>query len=165
MTPEDQNALAGRLDAHVLTLRMLYPDGASLFTALSGCLPDLRALVAAAGPEGIEALALRFPNLGHFAQLLASLPRGAPDVASVPPPHGRGRGRDAPSRAAPLPFRLQRAAALLEHVDDPLAADARGACREVASRLVLLEEALGGMLAGGDGAADRAREVLTLDWS
>ena len=165
MTPEDQHALAGRLDARVLSLRMSCLDGMPLFKALSGCLPDLRALVAAAGPEGMEAMARRFPNLGHFAALLASLPRDAPGVASDPPPHGRGRDRDVPSRAAPLPFRLQRAAALLEHVDDPLAADARAACREVASRLVLLEETLGQMLAGGDGAAERAREVLALDWS
>lgn len=165
MTPEDQHALAGRLDARVLTLRMLCLDGMPLFDALSGYLPDLRALVAAAGPAGMAALVRRFPNLGHFAELLAGLPRGAPAVASDPPPPGRGRGRDILPGRAPLPFRLQRAAAILEHVDDPLAADARAACREVASRLVLLEETLGRMLAGGDGAAERARQVLALDWS
>lgn len=165
MTPDDQHALAGRLDACVLALRMLCLDGMPLFNALSGCLADLRALVAVAGPEGMEALARRFPNLGLFAEMLAGLPRGAPGVASDPPPPGRGRGRGAHPRAAPLPFRLQRAAALLEHVDGPLAADARAACREVASRLVLLEETLGRMLAGGDGAAERARQVLALDWS
>lgn len=165
MTPEEQNALAGRLDARVLTLRMFCLDGMPLFNALSGCLPDLRALDAAAGPAGMAALARRFPNLGRFAEMLASLPRGAPGVASVPPPPRRGRDQDALPGRAPLPFRLQRAAALLGHVDDPLAADARAACREVASRLVLLEETLGRMLAGGDGAAERAREVLALDWS
>ena len=165
MTPEDQTALAGRLDAHVQTLRMFCLDGMHLFNALSDRLPDLKALMAAAGPAGMEVLARRFPHLGCFAALLASLPRGGPGVAFIPPRAESGRGQGTASRPAPLPFRLQRAAALLEGAEDPLAADAQAACREVASRLVLLEETLARLLDGEAGAAARAREVLALDWS
>ncbi len=117
----------------------------------------------AAGPDGMTSLARRFPNLGHLAELLAGLPRCAPGVPLVPSEPGRGQG--GMPRPGPLPFRLQRAAALLAQSDDPLAADAQAACREVASRLVLLEETLGRLLAGGQGAAERARMVLALDWT
>lgn len=165
MTSEDQRKLAGDLDAHVQRLRAFCPDGMLLLNALSDRMPDLRALMDAAGPAGITNLVRQFPNLGHLAELLADLPRRAPGVPLVPSEPGRGQGQGGMPRPGPLPFRLQRAAALLAQSDDPLAADAQAACREVASRLVLLEETLGRLLAGGEGAAERAREVLALDWS
>lgn len=100
MTPEDQKALAGRLDDHVLRLREFCPDWALLLNALSDRLPDLRALTTAAGPAVMDSLARQFPNLARFTALLASLPRGAPGVASDSPPPRVGQGRDILTRNA-----------------------------------------------------------------
>ena len=65
----------------------------------------------------------------------------------------------------PLPLRLDRAASILSRTDDPGAADAQSACAEVAARFVILEEALHAVLSGKDGAMERARRALALDWS
>lgn len=60
----------------------------------------------------------------------------------------------------PLPLRLHRAVSILSRTGDPGAADAQAACAETAARIVMLEEALHGLLSGAEGAADRARRVL-----
>ena len=68
-------------------------------------------------------------------------------------------------KTAPLPFRLQRAAAILAHTDDPDAADAQSACREVAARIVSLEDALHAVLSGKEGGMEQARRAIATDWS
>ena len=165
MTLDEQRSLAGRLDSHVLTLRYYCLDGTSLFNALSDRLPDLKALKEAAGPSGMETFARQFPSLGHFAELLASLPRGVPSATFIPPKPGSGQGQESARKAAPLPFRLQRAAAILAYTDDPDAADAQSACREVAARIVSLEEALHAVLSGKEGAMEQARRTIAINWS
>lgn len=55
----------------------------------------------------------------------------------------------------PLPLRLHRAASILSRTGDPKAADAQAACREGASRIVLLEETLARLMDGKDGAVGR----------
>ena len=170
MTAAEQRRLALDLDSHVRNLRSFNLDGAPLLQAMSGRLADLKALVDAAGPGGVGRLAAQFPDFGRVATLLAGLPKGRSRsaVRSCGPAGIQDRereGQEGTRRVAPLPVRLQHAAALLEQADDPLAADARHACREVASRLVLFEETLGRMLRGEKGAAEWAREMLALDWS
>lgn len=60
----------------------------------------------------------------------------------------------------PMPLRLHRAASILSRSGDPGAADAQSACAETAARIVMLEEALAGLLEGLEGASDRARRLL-----
>lgn len=165
MTLDEQRSLAGRLDSHVLTLRYYCLEGMSLFNALSDRLPELKALKEAAGPSGMEGLAREFPSFGHFAELLAGLPRGVPSRTFIPPRPGAAQGPESARKAALLPFRLQRAAAILAHADDHDAADAQSACREVAARIVSLEEALHAVLSSKEGAMEQARRVIAIDWS
>ncbi len=65
----------------------------------------------------------------------------------------------------PLPLRLHRAVSILSRTDDPGAADAQSACGEVATRLVILEEALRALLSNTEGAEEQARRALAYDWS
>jgi hypothetical protein len=165
MTLDEQRRLAGSLDSHVLMLRSYCHDGMVLFNALSDRLPDLKALKEAAGPSGMETFARRFPSLGIFAELLAGLPRGVSNPTFIPPKPGSGQSQESTRNAALLPFRLQRAAAILAHTDDPDAADAQSACREVGARIVSLEDALHAVLSGKEGAMEQARRAIAIDWT
>ena len=165
MTLDEQHRLAVDLDSHVRVLQHYCHDGMVLFNALSDRLPDLKALKEAAGPSGMDAFARQLPSLGRFAEMLASLPRGIPSPTFVPPRGGTGNGKESTRNAALLPFRLQRAAAILAQTNDPDAADAQSACREVAARIVSLEEALHAVLSGKEDAMERARRAIAIDWS
>ena len=119
VTPDEQRRLARDLDAHVQHLRRFAFDGARLLHALSGRLPEMRALMAAAGPGGMGDLARRHPGLALFAELLDGLPRAAraeavaSSASSPAGPEPRGGGARPAGQAALDPLDAYRCAKLL----------------------------------------------------
>ena len=63
MTAAKQKQLARELDTRVRYLRLTGLDGIALFAAMSDRMADFKALMDAAGPSGMDALAWRLPDL------------------------------------------------------------------------------------------------------
>ena len=51
-------------------------EGMALFAAMSDRLPDFKALLDAAGPEGMDGFAGRLPDLRRYAELLTGVAKG-----------------------------------------------------------------------------------------
>ena len=90
VTAAKQRQLARELDTRVRYLRLTGLDDAALVAAMSDRLADIRALLDAAGPSGMDGLPQRLPDLRRLAALLAGLAAGgAQDGADSLPTPGR----------------------------------------------------------------------------
>lgn len=76
MTPAKQQRMARELDTRVRYLRLTGLNGMILVAAMSDRIADLKTLVDAAGPNGMNGLVSCLPDLRHYAQLLTSIAVG-----------------------------------------------------------------------------------------
>ena len=79
MTAAKQGRLARELDTRVRYLRLTGLDGIALFAAMADRMPDFKALMDGAGPDGMDALAGRLPDLRNYATVLTGVTRGIQD--------------------------------------------------------------------------------------
>jgi len=70
MTAAGRARLARELNIRVKYLRLTGLDGPALVEAMASRMGDVRALMEGAGPDGMDGLARRLPDLRHFAALL-----------------------------------------------------------------------------------------------
>lgn len=85
MTDAKKQRLAKELDTRVRYLRLTGLDGVALFAAMSDRMSDFKALMDAAGPDGMDEFAQRLPDLRHYAALLTSIATSIRDsVIKVP---------------------------------------------------------------------------------
>ena len=76
MTDTRKRQLARELDTRIRYLRLTGLDDTALFLAMAGRMDDFKALADAAGPNGVDSLAGRLPDLRYYAQLLTSIQDG-----------------------------------------------------------------------------------------
>lgn len=75
-------------------LRLTGLDDAALVAAMSDRMADVRTVLDAAGPSGMDGLPQRLPDLRRLAALLAGMAAGgAQDGAELLPTQGRSAGR------------------------------------------------------------------------
>ena len=67
------------MDTRVRYLRLSGMEGMTLFAAMSDRLPDFKALLDAAGPEGMDSFARSLPDLRRYAKLLTGVAKGIQD--------------------------------------------------------------------------------------
>ncbi len=79
MTAAKQKQLARELDTRVRYLRLTGLQGIALFAAMSDRMADVKALLDAAGPGGMDALAGRLPDLRFYAGLLTGIAQDIQD--------------------------------------------------------------------------------------
>ncbi len=79
MTAAKQGCLARELDTRVRYLRLTGLDGIALFAAMADQMPDFKTLMDATGPDGMDALARRLPDLRHYASMLTGIAQGIQD--------------------------------------------------------------------------------------
>lgn len=85
MTDAKKQRIAKELDARVRYLRLTGLEGVALFAAMSDRMADFKALMDAAGPDGMDGFAQQRPDLHHYAALLTSIAAGIRDgVIKVP---------------------------------------------------------------------------------
>ena len=86
MTAAKLRQLARELDTRARYLRLTGLDDAALVAAMADRMADLRTVLDAAGPSGMDGLPQRLPNLRRLAALLTSTTAGgAQDGADTPP--------------------------------------------------------------------------------
>ena len=76
MTDTRKRQLARELDTRVRYLRLTGLEDTALFLAMADRMDDFKALMGAAGPDGVDSLAGRLPDLRHYARLLTSIQDG-----------------------------------------------------------------------------------------
>ncbi len=76
MTQAKQRQLARELDTRVRPLRLTGLDGIALFAAMSNRMADFKALLDAAGPDGMDSFVGRLRDLRCYAELLTDVARG-----------------------------------------------------------------------------------------
>ena len=83
MTESKKSRMAYELDTRVRCLRLAGLDDTVLFFAMSDRLDDLKALMDAAGPNGLDSFAHHLPDLRYYAALLADIAAGIQDGTSA----------------------------------------------------------------------------------
>ena len=86
MTAAKLRQLARELDTRARYLRLTGLDDAALVAAMADRMADLRTVLDAAGPSGMDGLSQRLPDLRRLAALLPGIAAGgAQDGAESPP--------------------------------------------------------------------------------
>ena len=89
MTAAKLRQFARELDTRARYLRLTGLDDAALVAAMADRMADIRTVLDAAGPSGMDGLPQRLPDLRRLAALLTATTAGsAQDGADLPPTQG-----------------------------------------------------------------------------